>query len=142
MATETNGASCEVQLRVPFHDLDPMNMVWHGNYLKYFDVARMNLFEACGVDLFEYFKMTNTLFPIIKTSTKHIVSLRHRDELLCRATVLEARVKIIMDFEIRRIGRPQICASGRSEQVAVTHPEMEMTFEIPKDIRCALGFSP
>lgn len=134
------GASYEVKLQVPFHDLDPMNMVWHGNYLKYFDVARLGLFHECGIDLFDYFEKTNYLFPIIKTNTKHVISLRNRDEFICRATVMDARVKIVMGFEIRRVGRRDICAKGRSEQVAVKYPEMEMSFEIPDDIRKALGF--
>lgn len=140
MIGKADRVSCEVRLRVPFHDLDPLNMVWHGNYLKYFDVARMALFDKCGIDLFEYFERTSYLFPVIKTTTKHVISLRHRDEFICRAAVLEARIKIVMDFEIRRAGSTEICAKGRSEQVAVKHPEMEMSFEIPEDIRKALGF--
>ena len=138
--TNTNDhTSCEVKLTVPFQDLEPMNMVWHGNYLKYFDVARFALFDKCGIDLYSYSKKTGYLFPVIKTSTKHIIALRHRDELTCKATVLEARIKIVIDFEIRREAKREICAKGRSEQVAVKFPEMEMMFEIPGEIRIALG---
>ncbi|MDZ7695576.1 MAG: thioesterase family protein [Deltaproteobacteria bacterium] len=140
VTSREDGMRHEVKLTVPFHDLDPMNMVWHGNYLKYFDVARLGLFDQCGIDLFDYYNQTNYLFPIIKTTTKHVISLRHRDEFICRATVIEARSKIVMGFEIRRVGRPEICAKGRSEQVAVKYPEIEMSFEIPDDIRKALGF--
>ena len=129
-----------IQLVVPFYDLDPLQMVWHGNYLKYFDMARMELLFDLGIDLLAYFKKTNYLFPITKTSTKHIVSLRYRDEFKCKATVTEAKYKIVVDFEIRLIRDNQLCARGRSEQVAVKYPDMEMQFEIPDDIRKALGF--
>ncbi|NQT55343.1 MAG: acyl-CoA thioesterase [Desulfobacteraceae bacterium] len=132
--------SHEIQYKVPFYDLDPMQMVWHGNYLKYFDIARFELFDTLGVDLLSYFKKTNYLFPITKTSTKHIVSLRYKDEFKCKATVVEAQYKIVVDFEIRLVKNNQICAKGRSEQVAVKYPEMEIIFEIPDDIRKALGF--
>jgi acyl-CoA thioester hydrolase len=132
--------SHEVQYKVPFYDLDPMQMVWHGNYLKYFDIARFELFDTLGIDLLKYFKKTNYLFPITKTSTKHIVSLKYKDELKCKATVVEAQYKIVVDFEIRLVKNNQICAKGRSEQVAVKYPEMEIMFEIPDDIRKALGF--
>ena len=40
--------SHEIRLSVPFHDLDPMDVVWHGNYLKYFDMARFALFREAG----------------------------------------------------------------------------------------------
>ncbi len=132
--------SHEIQLKVPFCDLDPMQMVWHGNYLKYFDVARSELFDTLGIDLLNYFKKTKYLFPITKTSTKHIVSLRYRDEFMCKATVVEAQYKIVVDFKIRLVNNNQICTKGRSEQVAVKYPEMEIMFEIPDDIRKALGF--
>jgi acyl-CoA thioester hydrolase len=115
-------------------------MVWHGNYLKYFDVTRSTLFARAGIDLFDYFKTNNCLFPLTKTMTKHITSLRYLDEFVCKATVVEAQYKIVMEFKIRRMKDNQICAKGRSEQVAVLFPENEIMFEIPQDIRRALGF--
>ncbi len=135
-----NRKTCEVDIQVPFHDLDPMNIVWHGNVLKYFDVARFALLDGCGIDLQAYFEKTGYLFPIIKTTTKHIIALRNRDALLCKVAVVEARIKIVMDFEIRRKGHKEICVKGRSEQVAVLYPQMEMMFEIPEEIRTLLGF--
>src|SRR5665647_202725 len=132
--------SYEAKLRVPFYDLDPLHMVWHGNYLKYFDIARSELFHSLGVDLFSYFKRTSYFFPITKTATKHILSLRYRDEFKCKATVTEARYKMVVEFQIRSGEKNQLYAKGRSEQVAVKYPEMEMQFEIPDEIRKALGF--
>jgi acyl-CoA thioester hydrolase len=129
----------EIELVVPFHDLDPMQIVWHGNYFKYFDQARFTLFQRVGVDLYHYFKKTSFLFPIIKTSTKHIVPLRYGDVFFCRATVVETQAKIVLDFEARLAENGTVCTRGRSEQVAVRFPEMEMEFEIPEDIRRALG---
>ena len=40
--------SYEVTLKVPFYDLDPMQIVWHGHYLKYFDIARSELLRPPG----------------------------------------------------------------------------------------------
>ena len=139
MSNEKNRA-CEVILTVPFHDLDPLQMVWHGNYLKYFDIARSALFVQGGVDLFDYFKTTNYLFPITKTSTKYISSLRYLDRFKSIARVVEAQYKIVIDFEIRLVKNNQIYARGRSEQVAIRHPDMEILFEIPAEIRAALGY--
>ena len=135
--------SYEAKLTVPFHDLDPMHIVWHGNYFKYFDIARFGLFSSAGIDLYEFYKKTNYLFPLTKTSTKHIIPLQYNDAFTCKATVIEAQIKIVIDFEIRRPGRSdsgEVCTKGRGEQVAVKYPEMEIMFEIPVEIRRALGF--
>lgn len=132
--------SCEVLFTVPFHDLDPMQMVWHGNYLKYFEIARSALFLRSGVDLFQYFKEKNCLFPIVKTATKHVASLEYQDEFKCIATIVEVQYKIVVEFQIRLLRDNRLCAKGRTEQVAVQYPEKEILFEIPQDIREALGF--
>jgi len=121
----------EIQMQVPFHDLDPMQIVWHGNYLKYFDAARQGLFSALGVDLYEFFKETGYLFPVIRSTTKYIQPLRYGDLFVCSATLMEVSHKLVVDFEIRMTESRSICAKGRGEQAAVKHPEMELCFEVP-----------
>jgi acyl-CoA thioester hydrolase len=116
-----------------------MHVVWHGNYLKYFDAARFALFEAFGVDLYRYSIDKRIAFPVTRQSTKHIIALAHNDEFVCRATVTEAEYKIVMNFTVRRAGDNELCTRGSSEQVAVKVPEMELLYEIPQDIRAALG---
>jgi acyl-CoA thioester hydrolase len=130
--------SIELEMKVPFYDLDPMQIVWHGNYLKYMDDARGALFDSLGVDLFGIYEKTGYIYPIIKTSVKHVFPLRHKDEIICKATLVEAKYKIIVDFEIRLKADERICARGRSEQVAVKMPEMEMQLMIPEQVRVLL----
>jgi acyl-CoA thioester hydrolase len=132
--------SYEVTLKVPFYDLDPMQIVWHGHYLKYFDIARSELYDHLGVDLFAFHDRTRYIFPIIRTAVKHIRPLKRGDEFICRATVKEARTKIVIVFEIRLVRDGTICARGSTEQVAVREPEMEMEFTVPEEISRALGF--
>ncbi len=76
--------SNEIELTIPFHDLDPLQIVWHGNYLKYFDRARFALFKSLDVDLYELSVKTDYIFPVTKTFTKHIIPLRHNEKIICR----------------------------------------------------------
>lgn len=137
---EQKPTSHDVKMKVSFFDLDPMQIVWHGNYLKYFDIARSELFDGLGVDLFEFHDRTRYIFPIIRSSVKHIRPLKRGDEFICRATVKEARTKIVVAFEIRLVADGTICAKGTTEQAAVLAPEMEMVYTIPEEISRALGF--
>lgn len=132
--------SFEVEINVPFFDLDPMQIVWHGNYLNYFELARAALFEHYGVDLYSYYHREKIIFPIIRTSTKHILPLKHRDTVICKATLVDANIKLVVDFEIRKAADGSVCTRGRTEQVAVQTPEMETLFSIPGDIRQLLGY--
>ncbi|PKN17773.1 MAG: acyl-CoA thioesterase [Deltaproteobacteria bacterium HGW-Deltaproteobacteria-6] len=132
--------SFEVKISVPFFDLDPMQIVWHGNYLNYFELARAELFLHYGVDLYSYYEREKIIFPIIRTATKHIFPLKHRDCVICKATLVDANIKLVVDFEIRKTQDGSVCARGRTEQVAVKTPEMETLFSIPRDIRNLLGY--
>jgi acyl-CoA thioester hydrolase len=139
MMNEDNKKSFEIRRAVPFYDLDPAQIVWHGNFFNYFEDARWALLNHHGVDLYAYYKKTKIIFPVIRTATKHIYPLRHRDEFICKATLIEARIKLVVDFEIKLAADGAICARGRTEQVAVATPEMEILLRIPDEIRTALG---
>lgn len=129
---------CSVKLKVPFHDLDPLNIVWHGNYLKYFDQARQELFAQAGIDLFKYYEEKQYLFPIIRSSVKHLYPLRYGEEFISTAILREAGVKIVLDFEIKLIENGRLAATGRGEQCALYAPKMEMELAIPEEIQEAL----
>ena len=129
--------STSVTLKVPYYDVDLMQIVWHGNYLKYFDVARQALFRKYGVDLQRYIEDTRYAFPIVRSTIKHMWPLRFDDEFTCTVVLKEARVRIVLDFEIKLISNGKLCAKGWTEQVAVLLPEMEMVFQIPEQIQKA-----
>lgn len=131
--------SAEIEHTVSFYELDPMQIVWHGNYYKYFEDARSALLQSVGIDLHEYYLKSNCVFPIIKTATKHIHPLRYGDTFTCRATAVYCREKLIVDFEVRLKTEGKVCVKSRTEQVAVQMPSGEMLFEIPEVIRTALG---
>ena len=131
--------STSVTLKVPYYDVDLMQIVWHGNYLKYFEVARQALFKNHGVNMQRYTEDTRYVFPVVRSMIKHIWPLRFDDEFICTAVVREARVRIVLDFEIKLISNGRLCVKGWTEQVAVLLPEMEISFQIPEEIQKALS---
>lgn len=133
--------SHDIEMSVPFHDLDPLQVVWHGNYLKYFDRARFALFDHCGIDLHAYSRSSGFLFPVTRTSTKHIRPLRYRDRFVVHTAVREAHIRIVLDFEIRLVADGTVTTRGRGEQVAVTFPGDELLLQIPPEIENALTLS-
>ena len=53
-----------VDIQIPFHDVDAMGIVWHGHYLKYFEIARCALLDSIG---YNYAQMAESgyAWPII-----------------------------------------------------------------------------
>ena len=69
---------------------------------------------------------------------KYLYPLKFNDEFICTAKVRTAKVKIVIDFDIRLAADGRLCATGRSEHAAVRMPEMEMAFRIPEEVEKAL----
>ena len=132
--------SATVRFSVPFCDVDAMQVVWHGNYFKYFDAARDRLFSEAGIDLYRAME-DGVVFPITRTQTKHIRPLRFRDEVECKATLIEFECRLVIDFEIRLAGDEALCTKGRTEQAAVHVADGRLDLRLPEAIRRAFGAS-
>jgi acyl-CoA thioester hydrolase len=131
--------SATVRFRIPFCDVDAMQVVWHGNYFKYFDAARDRLFGDAGIDLYRAVEDIGLVFPITRTQTKHIRPLRFRDEVDCKAMLVEAECRLVVDFEVWQAATGTLCAKGRTEQVAVRIADGTLELRLPESIRRALG---
>jgi acyl-CoA thioester hydrolase len=131
-----------VRFTVPFCDADPMRVVWHGNYLKYFDAARDRLLCDAGIDLYASYESSGLFFPITKTQTKHIRPLRVRDEVECKAILIEFECRLVFDFELRNATTGQMCVKGRTEQAAVRAADWTLELRLPEFMRRALGAAP
>ena len=65
----------EIELSPAFHDLDPMNVVWHGNYIKYLELARCALLQGFDYD-YPQMHASGYLWPIVDLRTKYVRSAR------------------------------------------------------------------
>ena len=40
-----------LDIKVAFHQCDPLGVLWHGRYFELFEAARMELMASCGLDV-------------------------------------------------------------------------------------------
>jgi acyl-CoA thioester hydrolase len=134
--------SAVVRFTVPFCDVDAMQVVWHGNYFKYFDAARDRVLCDVGIDLYRTVERFGMVFPITRTQTKHIRPLRVRDEVECRAVLVEYECRLVFDFEVRMVATGELCVKARTEQAAVRVPDGTLELRLPELMRRALAAEP
>ena len=122
-----------VPLIVTFHDADPAGVAWHGNYFRYFEVARCAMLERIG---YGYRTMMDggLLWPIVQAEVKYIRALPFDTRISVTARLLEweYRLKIayeVFDAEGRRT------TSGHTVQVAVDAATGEMHIGAPDILR-------
>src|SRR5690606_75173 len=69
-----------VELEVPFHDVDALRIVWHGHYLKYFEIARTALLRARGLDAGDLVGARYQLV-VVESHCRHGAPLRYGDRI-------------------------------------------------------------
>lgn len=119
-----------VPLEVPFHDVDQMGIVWHGHYLKYFELARTALMRRLGMD-FEDMGRTGCGWPVVHTELKYLRPLRYGQRFLAVAALEEYDPRIRIAYELQDAADGSRLTRGHTLQLPVDLATGELRFEAP-----------
>ena len=128
----------ETEMRVEFHDLDPMEVVWHGRYVKYLEIVRGVLLDSIGYNYPEM-RASGYTWPVIDMHLRYSSSavFRQRLKLMAEIVEWENRLKIAYLIADAVTGRRLVRAS--TTQVAVEIATKEMCFVSPPVLFEKLG---
>ena len=121
----------EAEITVEFYDCDPMKVVWHGNYLNYFEVGRRILLEKIGYDYSEM-KKSGYAFPVIEASAKFISPLRFKDRALVKAVLVEYENCLRIKYKISKVQSGIVTTTGLTTQMAYDIKTNESCFACPQ----------
>jgi len=121
----------ETEFTVEFFHLDPMQVVWHGNYINYFEIGRRVLLEKIGYS-YNDMKESGYFFPVIEVSAKYTGSLRFLDCAKVKAILLEYENRLKIQYEIRNVKTGVVVTKGYSTQMAFDVKAGESCFLCPK----------
>lgn len=98
-----NKPQSDYKMKIEFYDLDPMNVVWHGNYVKFLEAARCDFLEKVGCT-YSDFKNAGFAYPVAKMEMKYIKPCVFGQEIIVKVILeeLEPALKfkyIISDFK-------------------------------------------
>jgi acyl-CoA thioester hydrolase len=122
----------EVELEIPFHDVDSLRIVWHGHYLKYFEIARTRLFKNAGLDA-EDFLRRGIWLVVVESRCRHMRSLGIGDRIVVEARFLPNQPRPTVVYRVRNLTRGEISARGRTV-LAVIRGEDGAMVDLPSDM--------
>ena len=128
----------EVEVRVPFYDLDPMEVVWHGNYAKYFEVARCALLEQIHYNYAEM-KQSGFAWPVIDLQVRYLQPLTFAQTVVVRAEIVEYEYWLKIEYAIRDKTTSMRLTKGSTRQVAVDLGTKLMSLQSPPILLARLG---
>lgn len=119
-----------IHVEVPFHDVDAMNVAWHGHYVKYFEIARCALLRMFDYDYPEM-KTSGYLWPVVECHLKYVRPVIYNQQLRVEASLLEYENRIKIGYKIFDVQSGEILTKGHTVQVAIDAVTHELQYVSP-----------
>lgn len=125
-----------VPVKVSFQDADPTGVVWHGNYFRYYDAARVALLEKLQ---FGYRDMAaiGQIWPIVDTSVRYNRSIPFGAQICVSAQLVEWEFRLRIYYEIQDL-EGQRLNEAYTVQVPVTAADENLIIGVPSDLVCRI----
>lgn len=121
----------EIELVVPFFDVDMMEVVWHGHYVKYFEEARCALLDKLGHN-YRQMRDAGYAWPVIDLQVRYIRGAQFGQRIRVRADLVEWENRLKIHYLITDVATGERMTRGSSVQVAVEIATREMLLASPR----------
>jgi acyl-CoA thioester hydrolase len=126
--------SASAEATPQFYDLDPMNIVWHGNYPRFLELGRMAVMNKIG---YGYQEMVTSgyVWPIIDLRMRYARSMRLEQPVKITAGIVEWENTLRIAYQIVDVATGLRVMRASSSQVALAINGNEMLWVAPPILR-------
>lgn len=116
---------------VRFHEVDLLNVMWHGHYLKLFEDGREDFGRIHGLSYMDVFKH-NFVTPVVDIHCSYKKSLGYGDQGIIETTFIpQVAAKLIFNYRIYLASTKETLATGSSTQVFLNKESRELQLTFP-----------
>src|SRR5271167_3850669 len=109
----------ETRVRVRYAETDQMGVVYHANYLVWFEVGRVELMRQRGLD-YKHMEGEGFGIAVVEATARYKAPARYDDELIIETTLLKVRGPIIrFGYRILRDADGLLLCEGETLHVVV-----------------------
>jgi acyl-CoA thioester hydrolase len=141
MNKSANRWFAETEISVQFSDLDPMEIVWHGHYIKYLEIVRGVLLDTIDYN-YPQMKASGYVWPVIDVHLRYAHSATLAQRLKLRAEIVEWENRLKINYLITDAVTGDRLTRATTTQVAVEIASQEMCFVSPPVLFEKLGLPP
>lgn len=122
-STEADALSEEIEwdetiVRVRYSETDKMGIVYHANYLVWFEIGRTEFCRARGFSYLDMEENDDAFLVVVESYCRYKAPAYYDDELIVRTHITELRRRSLrFGYEIVRISDGQIIAEGETGHV-------------------------
>jgi acyl-CoA thioester hydrolase len=130
----------EIELEIPFHDVDAIRVAWHGHYAKYMEIARCKLMDKINYNIVEM-EASGYVWPVIDMRIRYAHPLIFGQIFKVRATLTEWENRLKVDYVFFDAKTDKRLTKAYTIQVAVEKASGEMQYASPPILLERLGVS-
>jgi acyl-CoA thioester hydrolase len=120
----------KTSITVRFSEVDSMGVVWHGNYIKYFEDGREDFGNKFNINYID-FRNRGILIPVVKITCDFKKPLFYGDTVIVETRFVNCEAaKIQYEYTLYREKTGEIAATGSSTQVFL-NLERELLLDFP-----------
>ena len=102
----------ETRIQVRYAETDQMGIVYHANYLIWFNIALEKMMSNLGFSI-QMGEKKGFYFPVVEVNLKYHQPAKYGDELIVKATPEETTVaRFTTHFQVIRVKRKKLLAEG------------------------------
>ena len=131
----------EVEIEIPFHDIDGMGVAWHGHYIKYLEIARCALLEKIDYN-YPQMKASGFAWPVIEVRIRYPRPLYFQQKVRVKTRLEEWENRLKISYLIEDLKTGQRLTRAYTVQVALDLESGEMLFASPPILLQKLGVDP
>lgn len=118
-------------ITVRFSETDPLGIVWHGNYIKYFEDGREAFGRKYGISYLDV-EREGYATPIVKSVCEHKKMVRYGERLRIDTHYIPTNVaKLIFQYFIYNEANELVC-TGETVQVFTSLKDNSLSLYKPK----------
>ena len=123
--------SDEIEFDVRFSETDAMGVVWHGNYLKFFEDGREAFGKKFGIEYLDVYKQ-GYFTPIVRSEIDHKSPINYGESTKIITTLVPSKAaKMIFDYEIINLSTGKVSAIGQTIQIFLSVESRELQLYAP-----------
>lgn len=122
--------SVETVIKAQFFDIDPMNIVWHGNYARFLEISRCEMLDRLDYN-YAQMEASGYAFPIVDMRVKYVGPIRFRQQFIVKTTLVDYENRLRFDYVIRDLATGAVLTRAQTTQAAVRIKTGELCLESP-----------
>ena len=120
-----NGRVCETRVRVRYAETDQMGVVYHANYLVWFEIGRVEMLRQLGFSYRDMEQQDGCFIAVADARCRYKAPARYDDEIIVRTHLKNVRESVVhFGYELVRVEDGVMLAEGETTHV-VTDAQMK-----------------